>query len=49
MSKKALINNVFKEIIGLFDSVENILWCQNDLRTQGNSLILSLAIGKGWK
>ena len=25
----------------------NILWCQNDFRTQGNSSILLLTIGKG--
>ena len=28
-------------------AVGNILWCQNDLRTQDNSSILLLTIGKG--
>ena len=52
MSKKALIK-CLREIIGLFDltmiAVENILWCQNELRTQDNSsiLLLLLTIGKG--
>ena len=37
-----------REIIGLFDfTVGNILWCQNELRTQDNSTVLLLTIGKG--
>ena len=37
-----------REIIGLFDfTVGNILWCQNELRTQDNSsILLLLTIGK---
>ena len=52
MSKKALIK-CLREIIGLFDltviAVGNILWCQNELRTQDNSsiLLLLLTIDKG--
>ena len=52
MSKKALIK-CLQEIIGLFDltviAVGNILWCQNELRTQDNSsiLLILLTIGKG--
>ena len=52
MSKKALIK-CLREIIGLLDltviAVGNILWCQNELRTQDNSsiLLLLLTIGKG--
>ena len=26
----------------------NILWCQNDLRTQGNSLLLTIGKGNDW-
>ena len=55
MSKKPLCSLIkcLQEIIGLFDltviAVGNILWCQNELRTQDNSsiLLLLLTIGKG--
>ena len=53
MSKKPLCSLIkcLREIIGLFDltviAVGNILWCQNELRTQDNSSILLLTIGKG--
>ena len=48
MSKKALIIKCLRERSCLFDStVGNIKWCQNELRTQDNSLLLLLTIGKG--
>ena len=52
MSKKPLCSLIkcLREIIGLFDliAVGNIIWCQNELRTQDNSsILLLLTIGKG--
>ena len=50
MSKKSLCSVIkcLREISCLFHStVGNIEWCQNELRTQDNSLLLLLTIGKG--
>ena len=51
MSKKSHVIKCLQEISGLSDLTVikgNIKWCQNEPRTQNNSLLLTIGKGNDW-